>query len=206
MKHLRLLPILVFAVTLTACGDDPASSNASDPVVASRVTDLPSDPFVAFVEGRPVGAGVYTFYSLREDRIVAREDSATTQWDVAFKGSTILVNGGVSGPGQGEGQILETTFANVTEAPATGYTTDAVNGPALGTGSGQSWYSYNPATQVLAPTPGRVLVVKTADGRYAKLNMISYYQGAPAEPSAASTARYLTFDFVFQPDGTRSFE
>lgn len=206
MKHLRLLPILVFALTLTACGDDPASSNASEPVVAARVTDLPSDPFVAFVEGRPVGAGVYTFYSLREDRIVAREDSATTQWDVAFKGTTILVNGGTSGPGQGEGQIVETTFADVTEAPATGYSADSANGPALGTGSGQSWYSYNPATQVLTPTPGRVLVLKTADGRYAKMNMVSYYEGAPAEPTATSTARYLTFDLVFQPDGTRTFE
>ncbi len=205
MTRISLLS-LVLLFTLTACSDDPASPNGGNDVVAERVTDLPADPFVGFVNGRPVGQNLHTFYSLRENRIVERADSATTQWDVAFRGSTILVNGGTSGPGQGAGQILETTFAEVTLAPETGYATDSAAGPALGTGSGQSWYSYNPATQILQPTPGRVIVVRTADGRYAKINMVSYYRGAPANPSNTDEARYLTFDFVFQPDGSRSFE
>lgn len=197
---------LLLLLPLTACTDDPASSGGGNEVIAERVTDLPADPFTGIVNGRPVGTGLYTFYSLRENRQIERADSATTQWDVAFRGSTILVNGGTSGPGEGAGQILETTFPEVTMAPETGYATDTAAGPALGTGSGQSWYTYNPATQVLQPTPGRVIVVKTADGRYAKINMVSYYRGAPANPTNENEARYLTFDFTFQPDGTRSFE
>lgn len=197
---------LVLLFTLTACDNNPASSGGGNEVIAERVADLPADPFVGFVNGRPVGTNLHTFYSLRENSVVERADSASTKWDVAFRGSTILVNGGTSGPGQGAGQILETTFAEVTQAPETGYATDSAAGPALGTGSGQSWYSYNPATQILQPTPGRVMVIQTADGRYAKINMVSYYRGAPASPVNTDEARYLTFDFVFQPDGSRSFE
>lgn len=195
---------LFMLVGLAACDDDPVSSDGVDEVVSQRVTDLPADPFVGFVGGRPVGTGDFTFYSLGENRVV--EDSASTEWDVAFRGTTILVNGGASGPGHGAGQIVEGVFSELEEAPASGYETDAEGAPALGTGSGQSWYNYNPQTQIVTPIPGRVIVVMTADGRYAKISMISYYAGAPDPPAAEDDARYLTFDYVLQPDGSRTFE
>ena len=47
--------------------------------------------------------------------------------------------------------------------------------------------------------PGRVLVVRTADGRYAKVSIQSYYKGAPASPTQASESGYYTFRYVFQP-------
>lgn len=207
MTHYRIPTFLValfLLAGLSACDDDPVSSDDGGDVVSQRVSDLPADPFVGFVGGRPVGTGDFTFYSLRENRVV--EDSASTEWDLAFRGTTILVNGGASGPGQGEGQIVEAVFSEVDEAPATGYETDAEGQPALGTGSGQSWYNYNPQTQIVTPIPGRVIIVKTANGMYAKISMVSYYEGAPATPTAEDEARYLTFDYVLQPDGSRSFE
>lgn len=205
---LHRIPASLIALFLlagvTACDDDPVSSDGGDEVVAERVTDLPADPFVGFVSGRPVGSGNFTFFSLRENRVV--EDSASTDWDVAFRGTTILVNGGVSGPGEGAGQIVEGVFSEIDEAPADGYETDAAGEPALGTGSGQSWYNYNPQTQVVTPTPGRVIIVRTADGLYAKISMVSYYEGNPATPTSENEARYLTFDYVLQPDGSRVFD
>lgn len=195
---------LLLLVGLAACDDDPVSSDGGDEVVAQRVTDLPADPFVGFVGGRPVGSGNFTFFSLRENSVV--EDSASTDWDVAFRGTTILVNGGASGPGQGVGQIIDGVFSEIDEAPADGYATDAEGDPALGTGSGQSWYNYNPQTQVVTPIPGRVIVIRTADGLYAKISMVSYYEGNPDTPTAEDEARYLTFDYVLQPDGSRTFD
>ncbi len=206
-QRIRLLPVLLlFVTTLSACDD--SSTSAMDnavPIVAERVTDLPSDPIIGLVDGRPVGAGLYTFYSLRENRVVAREDSASTQWDVAFRGTTILVNGGTSGPGQGAGLLLDGIFSEITEAPASGFETDSENGPALKTGSGNSWYNYNPATNVVSPIPGRVLVVRTAGGTYAKLSMLSYYRGMPENPTGDMEARYVSFDYILQPDGSRQF-
>jgi hypothetical protein len=56
-------------------------------------------------------------------------------------------------------------------------------------------------------------VIKTADGKYAKVEMISYYKGNPNTTTAAfadlatrPTSRYYTFRFAYQGDGTTSFK
>ncbi|MDE2997345.1 MAG: HmuY family protein [Bacteroidota bacterium] len=198
--------ILALALLMTAC-DSSSSSDDSMEVVASRASDVPSDPIIGLgQDSRPVGANAYTFFSLRTGQIVASADSASTGWDLGFKGSTIIVNGGTSGPGNGAAQIIEGIFSEVMEAPEEGWAQDSVDEYAIPTGSGNGWYNYNFATQVLSPIPGRVLLVRTADGRFAKVSMISYYQGAPDTPTGDDTARFVTFDYVFQPDGSRSLQ
>lgn len=201
-----LFTILLLTISITACDSTGSGSETAD-IVSARATDIPSDPIVGLgTDGRPVGRNAYTFFSLRTGEIVASSDSASTGWDVGFKGTTIIVNGGISGPGEGAAQVVEGLFAELTQAPEGGWNQDSANGYAVPTGSGNGWYNYNFATQILSPIPGRVLLIRTADGRYAKVSMISYYQGAPDTPGAEDTARYLTFDYVFQPDGSRGLQ
>ncbi len=215
MRSLTLSLLAVAALGLSACSEvDPTPTPT--PLQATRVNDLPADPATGRdpVTGAPTGTtNRFTFFSLRENRIVLRSDSpnradsASTAWDLAFRGTTILVNGGTSGPGQGAAQVLTAAFDEVTEAPADGYAQDAAGAPAIPTGSGSGWYTYNGATQTITPTPGRVLVVRTADGRYAKVRILSYYEGAPETiDPMADESRYYTFEYVFQPDGSRGFE
>ena len=90
--------------------------------------------------------------------------------------------------------------------PESGWVQDSESGPAIPFGSGNGWYNYNPAAMVLSPFPGRVLLFRTADGLYAKMRIISYYRGAPDAPDQDSEARYITFEYMIQEDGTRSFE
>jgi hypothetical protein len=56
--------------------------------------------------------------------------------------------------------------------------------------------------------PGVVLGVRTADGRYAKMQIVSYYKGGASVPTGAEgeLARFYTFRYVFQPDGSRQFD
>ncbi|MGB0650558.1 MAG: HmuY family protein [Rhodothermales bacterium] len=198
--------ILVLALFVTAC-DSSSSNDDSQEVIAARASDVPSDPIIGIgSDGRPVGANAFSFFSLRTGQIVASTDSASTGWDLGFKGSTIIVNGGTSGPGNGAAQIVDDIFGDVMNAPENGWIQDSADAYAIPTGSGNGWYNYNFATQVLSPIPGRVILVRTADGRYAKVSMISYYQGAPETPTGDDTARFLTFDYVFQPDGSRKFQ
>ncbi len=59
----------------------------------------------------------------------------------------------------------------------------------------------------MVPTPGRTLVVRTADGEgYAKIRFQSYYQGAPEASAITFTTpgRYFTFDYALNENG-RSF-
>lgn len=201
------LTLLVFLV-LTAVGcDSTSNSDDPDPVQTTMVADLAADPFVAFDSlGRPVGSGNFAFYSLANNAEVASADSASMNWDVAFRGTTVLINGGTSGPGGGGAVVMEAAFEEVDQAPSTGYSVDSATGYAVPAGSGNGWYNYNAPINLVTPIPGRVLVIRTADGRYAKVRMLSYYRGAPETPdSTTDEARYLSFEFAFQADGSTSF-
>jgi hypothetical protein len=56
---------------------------------------------------------------------------------------------------------------------------------------------------VITATAGKVIVLKTADGKYAKMEILSYYKDAPAPVNPLrDIARYYTFQYVYQPDGS----
>ena len=108
--------------------------------------------------------------------------------DLAFKRYAI-----VAGPGAGILDLGQTAFEQVRTVPAGGYVLNEgaaePRNPAIA-----SWYTYGFFTHVLSPKP-RVWAVRTADGRYAKLEMVGYYCPGP-QPGCP------TFRYVYQGDGT----
>ena len=121
---------------------------------------------------------------------------------LAFKSTTVLTNSGISGPGQGGAIILTATdYDTLSAAPESGYVQDQAGLPAIG----RAWYTYTgPPNHHILMNPGVVLVIRTADGRYAKLKFTSYYKGGEAIPSTGAQSRFYNFTYTFQPDGTRS--
>ncbi|NBC18770.1 MAG: hypothetical protein GVY18_15815 [Bacteroidetes bacterium] len=213
---LTLGSALALLFILSAC-DDSSPTETDDPVDLDvrTVEDLPADPATRIgPTGRPQGLDQFAFFSLRDGELVLahdaeqRTDSNSTAWDVAFQATTIRVNGGSSGPGQGAAYVAEAAFEEVTEVDVNALQPDAEEQLAIPAGSGNGWYNYNPQTNVVSPIPGRTLVVRTADGEgYAKIRILSYYEGAPADPAASdASARYYTFDYVVRTDGVPSFE
>ncbi len=194
---------IALAIGFTSCDKD--NTVTPDPIKSDTAKDIAADPTTTTSTGQPATTGKFAFFSFKNGS-VASSDSASTKWDIAFRATTIIVNGGVSGPGQGAAQVLTGIFSDIKEAPASGYTQDASTGYAIPTGSGKGWYNYNPATNIISPIAGKVLVIKTADGKYAKMEILSYYKGAPATPDANSVGRYYTFRYVYQPDGTVKFQ
>jgi hypothetical protein len=108
--------------------------------------------------------------------------------DLAFKRYAI-----VAGVGAGVLDLGEVRFEDVTSVPADGYQANEgaaePRNPAIA-----SWYRYGFFTHVLTPRP-RVWAVRTADGRYAKLELLGYYCPGP-QPGC------VTFRYVYQGDGT----
>jgi hypothetical protein len=207
MKRNITFGVLLIALGFVACkkkDNDPA------PVVLEvrTVTNLPADPTVNSGTGQPQAAtGKYTLYNLRDNAIVANTDSTSNKWDIGFRGTTIIINGGAVRSGQGGAYIYTGLFEDLKEIPATQeFATDVTNTQlAIPTGSGNGWYNYNPIQNWISPIPGRILVIRTGDGKYAKLEMLSYYKDSPATPSATALARYYTFRYVYQPNGTKKF-
>jgi hypothetical protein len=156
-------------------------------------------------QGQPVG-GPFTKFSFAKNAIVT-----DNSWDIAFRGTTILVNGGSAigitdeplRTGIGAISIVSNTLAGVTSIPnPSTFIQDAPNNYAIPTGSGNGWFNYSSSTNLITPIAGKIIVVKTHNGKYAKMEIISYYKDAPTVPNASTLARYFTFKYVYQPNGT----
>lgn len=142
----------------------------------------------------------FTLYNLAESKVVPNSDSATTKWDIGFKATTIIINGGSSGPGGTVAQVISGAYNQLSQAPEAGYTTDATAKKAI-----TGWYSYNMNTHVISPVAGSIIVVKTTGGKYVKMEITSYYKDAPASPDQTSLSRHYNFRYVYQADGSRNF-
>jgi hypothetical protein len=110
--------------------------------------------------------------------------------DLAFRRYAII-----AGPG-GVLDLGEVRFDDIGSVPAEGYQRNEglaePRNPAIA-----GWYSYGFFSHVLTPKP-RVWAVRTADGRYAKMQILGYYcEGG--QPGC------LTFRYVFQGNGSTTF-
>ncbi len=207
------LLLLILSSILFSCTKE--ETTIEFPVTAITVSNLPADTVLGInaVTGMPFSAGKYTFYSLERNAIVPNADSASTKWDLAFAGTKILINGGTSGTGLGGAFIYTGLFDNVkTISNDSVFKTD--NAPAsfaVTYGSGKGWYVYDQLTSLVTPLAGRVLVIRTASGKYAKLEIINYYKGGVTLPITASDndklskQRYYTFRYTYQPNGSKTF-
>lgn len=162
-------------------------------------------------QGQPV-SGTFTKFNFASGQTTTSD----TDWDIAFRGSTIIVNGGVSAgtadeperTGNAAAYIASGTMASVTEVNTASLKQDTADALAIATGSGNGWYTYaGEPTHLITPTPGKILVFRTNDNKYAKIEILSYYKDAPEAPNAfVDETPYYTFNYVYQPNnGTITF-
>jgi hypothetical protein len=220
MKKSFIPMITLSAITITAgllsCSKD---NNNIITLQSKQVKDLQADTILGVytsgpATGQPYGSGKFTFYSLETNSVIANTDSATGKWDIGFRGTTIITNSGNSGPSGGGAFVFVGTFDELKTIPADSVfrTDNAPASYAITTGSGKGWYSYNGGTNLVTPIPGRVLVIRTASGKYAKIEIQNYYKGGVTPDATASDAdklskqRYYTFRYLFQLNGSKTFQ
>lgn len=193
----------VFAVIATVMLGIAACKK--DSVVEPTVSPTGSLPVhvISNIYADPIITGKFTYYRLSDSSIVPFSDSNSTKWDIAFRSTTIRINAGSSGPGLGGIlRLTGTMFDTVATLPTSGYLVDSASRTALQTGSGNGWYNYNFTTNIITPLPGVVLLIKTGDGKFAKVEILNYYKDAPAALDTNSISRYYKFRYVYQPNGS----
>jgi len=160
------------------------------------------------------GSTIWKYFSLEKNDTIQVTDPLTSkEWDLAFQRYRIKTNGGKSGSGMGsaansykKGQtgfdelkvVPDTaTFSVDTEvqiAVQQGYATYIIN-PEIYT-----WFSIELAPQGTQIVPSDyVYFVKTASGKYVKVWFKSYY-------SPTNASGYVTFQYKYQPDGSKNLE
>lgn len=205
----NFLKLTTFALAFSffSCTKDNDTVTPATPAVVLEVKTATNLYAPQGGGGPNPASGTFTKFSFSENAIVTSDN-----WDIALRGTTILVNGGTpigiadepTRTGMGGIAIVNGIFNDVTAIPSV-FAQDGTSTYAIPTGSNNGWYAYNAATNIIAPIAGKVFVVKTYNGKYAKFEILSYYQNAPASPDATSVARYYKLKFVYQPNSTTTF-
>jgi hypothetical protein len=182
---LGVAAVVVVGVTLVALTLRP------QPAVP---TYAPTSPAPKDVGRALVGPILYTVDATAPDawrrfsfRLGSVVDDGGLDWDLAFRRYAII-----AGPG-GVLDLGEVRFDEVRMVPASGYQPNEGHAeprnPVIA-----GWYHYGFFSHVLTPRP-HVWAVRTADGRYAKMEIVGYYC-AGGQPGC------LTFRYVYQGDGS----
>ncbi|RFZ94636.1 hypothetical protein D0C36_03585 [Mucilaginibacter conchicola] len=200
MKHTTkksVFVLLIAALSFASCSKDKTE------------TVTPETPATVTVKNDIDASAGIVYYNLTTGTVVDAADAATTKWDVAFTGTNnmpVITANKTSG----SAQIVASAFDDVKEAPADGY---QAAGTALA--DFQTWATYTamtaPMHAVLAKTDATI-VIKTPDGKYAKLQVINFYSGHPdtTTPEFANLQTRPKFGFysiryAIQTSGSRKF-
>jgi hypothetical protein len=200
----RLLSLWIIVLSLAGCSSE--RGNSDDPTAA---TYQPTPPQPQAVGAQLVGPIVYTvdarsrdvwmYFDFARGSVVAVQEPKTDAWDLTFQRYVIKTNGGQTNP-TGQGALLslgERDFAAITKVPDKAEFSSDVhpkNRPASYNPVMEKWFNYSYLANVLAPKP-LVYLVRTHDGKYAKMRLLSYY-------CVNKSAGCLTFEYVYQGDGS----
>lgn len=216
---------LLYAMFLLSCSKEAVAPDLADGK-STVVQDLAGDTGASVGDGvdgkekRPFRTFLYSLSTKKQTWLNNAADSATymktNDWDIAFTdiyNSIVYVNRGdmakspgYGGNGQGAIISVDRPYDEVDAVPATA-NFDNNQGFVGWQGWPQTynygWYNYSLTTHLAVPIKGRTFILKTATGKYAKLELINVYQGnPPVVTNLHWPAPYLTFRFFVQEDGS----
>ncbi|MDR9365989.1 MAG: HmuY family protein [Balneolaceae bacterium] len=208
-KTITFLPLLalVSLFFFSSCSD---SGNGPEELQSEIQAETVMDLHAPSLRDNPDAR--FVLFSFRSGQTVDIADSASTSWDVGFRGTEIILNSGISGPGEAGLVRLDVAFDQVTIAPSEGYEAD---GETLAMAD---WYTYtgmNEPMRAVFPNENETYVLRTADGNhYVKFDIISYYKGNPDTSTEAfanlqtrPASPFYTFDYVIQlEEGLRDLQ
>ena len=182
MKTKIVLSMLTIAVMFTACDKETLTPVYS--VITETITELDAQATITIGQFGPIYSGDYTKFSFSEGKVVDGDN-----WDVAFRWSHIIVNGGMGSDsaqpnktGNAAVYIIDGTMESIISVSEnllmqdTETSTAIINDYGFGTNGGPGvWCTYDMNTHVISPNAGKILVFRTHDNNYAKVEIWDGY-------------------------------
>ena len=190
-----MLRLVLFGIALL--GVAACSSSGETVTLDLVVTEVPTD------------GDRFTYYDLFGQEVIDPDSADTSiRWDLAFRGTEVLLNSGTSGPGAAVGTFVDTPFENIDTVGIVGFRfrrdgeSECAGGEARAVcaepGSPFSPY-VSDGSSGIATADDRVLVLRTSDGQgYAKVQFTGYVPADPDDPGAGGT---VTLEYLVNPRG-----
>ncbi|WPB74052.1 HmuY family protein [Archangium violaceum] len=180
--------VLLLGLAVAGCAPDLRSDYPFDGQTNSGplVEVTPQDDGSSHALIDATNKSALVFFDIDEGREMKTDEAfETNAWDLAFQRYTITMNGGGGNPtGQVRVAVIKNTpWDSLTTAPTEGYQQDASEPVFNGVESG--WYFYDLSVHRLSPREELAYVVRSSNGQFFKLQMLSYYDsaGTPARLS-----------------------
>ena len=195
-QFMRIFYIGILIFNFVSCTED----SVIEPIEAMIINNLYAPTTSAPGQKE---TGKFVKFSFSEQKIV--EDD---KWDIAFRGKTILINGGFSGSsdepnrsGFGGGYIEIGNYGSIKTVDEDKIKQDSESEKAISRENGKGWFDDNIQNGLVTPIDGRTLIFKTHNGRYAKMRISSYYKDSPDVPNALlNESQYYSFNYTYQPN------
>ncbi|WP_316816219.1 HmuY family protein [Pedobacter nyackensis] len=206
----QTLVLALVAIATVSCTKEEVKPKLEDGK-STVAKDVPGDV------GNTVGGAKpfeIFYFSFKTNGKVDKSKVLTSEWDIAFAkeyNSYISPNSGTNnesygfgGPGKGAMMVVNQAYDDVKTAPSDAeFSSKGIDVAGWDSGSGNGWYFYELNTHIAVPVKNRTYILRTAEGKYAKLQLVSMYKGAPATVSDLNwPSPYFTFRYYVQQDGS----
>lgn len=202
MKTKLVLSIFTLAIVFTACKKE--SPATIDTVITATITELDAQA-ATFIPNPPPApptiTGDYTKFSFAEGNVVEGDN-----WDVAFRSTSIIFNGGVasnssqpSRTGNAAVYLIDGTMEDISLVDESLLLQDEVTSTAIIDDMGiqqMGWCVYDFTTNMISPIAGKILVVRTHDNKYAKIEILNFYDATCTNVYGG----FYTFNYVYQSE------
>ncbi len=205
MRKLYILTIFISIFTLISCGGDDNTKDIEKGTPVSFGVEENVANLYAPSSGKGYKPSDQKGKFVKFNFTTGKTTESDTEWDIAFRYATILVNGGAKVGYDSEPErtgnvsvyITKNSFEDVTKVEEDKFQKDAKNKLAISDdvlGKKGIW-SYNMKKHYVLPIPGRILIFKTSKGKYVKMEVKSFYKDAVYPKPADENYGYYTFRY-----------
>ncbi|MCH8157042.1 MAG: HmuY family protein [Nitrospinae bacterium] len=141
----------------------------------------------------------WVYFDFSRDGVVKIHDPSSLEWDLAFRRTKVITNGGATNK-FGKAGLIDlgaVGFNYVTEAPLDSYVKDTATRTETENQVLLKWYRYNYFTHKLTAKPN-IYAVQTADSKFAKVKFLNFY-------CTNKETGCIRMQYVYQENGSNQF-
>ncbi|MFY0252479.1 HmuY family protein [Chitinophaga sp. 30R24] len=225
--NVRLMAIAFLAAGMAACKKEGNTSpkRTYEDGKSTVIYDMAGDTRASVSDGidgkekKPFATFLFSLKTGRQSWDTSIVNRQRNSWDLAFTdlyNALVIVNNGTNakslgagGSGQGAILLYDKPYSSITTAPDDDYFKSnslvSIGWDGYPLPADKGWYFYSLTTHLARAIPNRTFIIRTADGKYAKLELISMYKGnPPAVTDLLWPAPYFTIRYFLQEDGSRN--